>query len=83
MEMAQRIGPQKLKAAAAVFVGLHVPLVGLVVYAMMTDLAGMMPVLIVALVSTLVGVVATIAALFQILNAPVAADAADRGYQLS
>lgn len=79
--MFQRIGPQKIKAATAVFVGLHLPLVGLLAYAMMTDLGVMLPALIVALVATLVGVVGTIAAVFQILSG--AGETGDAGYQLS
>lgn len=83
MNLAQRIGPKKIKAGAAAFVGLHVPLAALVAYAMMTDLRVMLPVLIVALLSTLVGVVGTIAVLFHILNTQDDAGMGEAGYQYS
>jgi len=60
--------PQKIKAALVAFVGLHVPLVALAVYALMTDFRALVPVLVVALLATLVGVVGTVLALFYILN---------------
>jgi hypothetical protein len=74
----------QIKALAAAFVGLHVPLVGLAAYGMMTDFGALLPVLLVALVSTLVGVGGTLFALFHILGAQTAdaAPGADRDMRL-
>jgi hypothetical protein len=68
MELFRALTLPKIKIGVVAFIGLHVPLVALAAYAMMTDFNVLLPVLIVALLSTLVAVLGTIAALLYILK---------------
>lgn len=70
MKLFLSLAPQKAKVALVAFIGLHVPLFALIVYAVVTDFMALLPVLLVALLATLAGVAGTLIGLFAVLNLP-------------
>jgi hypothetical protein len=70
MQILRQMPRTMLKVGVVAFVGLHIPLVVLGVYALTTGSAAMLPILALALGSTLIAVAGTLAALFYILQDP-------------
>jgi hypothetical protein len=83
MELFRGMTLQKIKVGVAAFIGLHVPLVALAGYALMTDFKALLPVLLVVLFSTLIAVLGTIVALLYILKDQSNVEQTDTNYSYS
>lgn len=83
MQFFRQMPRTMIKVGVVAFVGLHIPLVVLAVYALSAGFAAMLPILALALGSTLVAVAGTLAGLFYLLHEPLgySDDSADFEYQ--